>query len=148
MCQMLWFYTFVVPFEGFTFLQLFSRIYWIQRHFVIIIIGSIWATYVYHPSKCDTGDSIVKYIYPSWMYTSCIEISMTGQYTPVFLTNLSTYNLTIHYQRYLDRRGYPWGDSYPSTLHFHRRIYDAPDAPFYINAFHWYYQTGLPSGTL
>ena len=147
-CQMLWFYTFVVPFEGFIFLQLCPRIHWIQSHFVIIIIGYIWATYVYFQSQCDTGYSIVKYIYPRWMYNSCIETRLTRQYTPVSLTNIFTDNLTIHYQRYLDRRGYPWGDSYPSTLHFHRRRYDAPDAPFYINAFHWYYQTGLPPGTL
>ena len=132
--QMLWFYTFIVSFEGFTFPHQFPRIHWIQRHFVTTIIGSIWSTHVYWQAQCANGNYIVQYLHPSRLHTSCPETRLPDQYTPFYFTNLSTDNLTIHYRKYLDRWGYPREESYPCALHFHRQRYDSTDVNFYTNA--------------
>ena len=98
MYQMLWLYNFIVSFEGFTFPHQFPRIHWIHRHFVTTIIGSIWSTHVYWQAQCANGNSIVQYLHPSRLHTSCPETRLPDQYTPFYFTNLSTDNLTIHYQ--------------------------------------------------
>ena len=66
--QMLLLYTFIVPFEGFTFPHVFPRIHWIQRHFFTTIIGCIWSTHLYKQAQCAAGNSNFRYIFPIRMY--------------------------------------------------------------------------------